>query len=352
MGTYDIQQVCLNGHQITDSYNDFPQHRKNFCDKCGEATIHKCPACSHPIKGFYRVEGVISAHETSVPSHCENCGKPYPWSIPKEPAIVASLPHKDSLHPWPIILAMLQELPSDDVCRIIDSSGIQVNWGLTTRQAATHRTRKREYFPRIQNAYEELSEDNKLSATWLVVEQIRRMDEDLSSELDTRLSSIGWEIGTDGLTTHDVELREMFFPTGRQYDAYVEIRGIIQKAAEAVLIVDPYIDSTVFQLLSSNSSAHLKVRLLSWSLPSDFELEASKFISQHSHFELEIRRTREFHDRFIICDDRHCFHIGASIKDAGKRAFMISKLEDPSNIQALLEQLQDSWGNASVEKAE
>lgn len=81
MGNYDIQQVCLNGHQITDSYNQSPEFRKDYCDKCGEKTIHKCLECKHPIKGDYHVEGVLAVgHSTPVPTHCENCGRPFPWA--------------------------------------------------------------------------------------------------------------------------------------------------------------------------------------------------------------------------------------------------------------------------------
>ncbi|MBI5421778.1 TIGR02391 family protein [Candidatus Peregrinibacteria bacterium] len=80
MGYYDIQQVCLNGHQITDSYNKHPQFRKEYCDECGEKTIFECPNCNVPIRGDYHVEGVFGGGETSVPKHCYSCGKPYPWS--------------------------------------------------------------------------------------------------------------------------------------------------------------------------------------------------------------------------------------------------------------------------------
>jgi len=84
MGYQDVQQVCLNGHQITDSYNKSPQFRKNFCPKCGAETIHQCPECSSPIPGNYDVPGVISiGFETSIPSHCEKCGKTFPWTKSK-----------------------------------------------------------------------------------------------------------------------------------------------------------------------------------------------------------------------------------------------------------------------------
>lgn len=79
MGYYDTQQVCLNGHQITDSYHRSPEFRKKFCATCGSETIHKCPACNHEIRGDYHVEGVFAVSRTAIPTHCENCGKQFPW---------------------------------------------------------------------------------------------------------------------------------------------------------------------------------------------------------------------------------------------------------------------------------
>lgn len=80
MSYQDTQQICLNGHQITDSYNSAPTLRRSFCNQCGQKTIIACPECSHPIKGYFEVPGVVAiGFETPVPRHCENCGKPYPW---------------------------------------------------------------------------------------------------------------------------------------------------------------------------------------------------------------------------------------------------------------------------------
>ncbi len=87
MGTYDTQQVCLNGHQITDSYHRSPEFRRKFCNKCGAATIHACPNCGTEIKGEYDVPGVVAiGFRTPVPSHCESCGAPFPWANPAHPA--------------------------------------------------------------------------------------------------------------------------------------------------------------------------------------------------------------------------------------------------------------------------
>lgn len=348
MGSYDVQQVCLNGHQITDCYNRSPEFRKNFCDKCGERTIHECPECHHPIKGYYNVENVISMSETPIPSHCENCGKPYPWSVPKSHATSQSFPDDKDLHPWPIIQSYLQELSSDEISRIIGMSGLQVDWNLTEEQAYSHSTRKRAYLPRIQSAYNSLSDEKKLTVAWLVAKELKGINPELVDRVNSQLSLIGWEIGGNGLMIHDVDIREIFFPSGKQYDAYVKIRGIIQKASTSLFIIDPYIDSTVFQLLSSTSSSSLKTQILTYNLSTDFVHETHKFLSQYSQITIDVRKTKEFHDRFIICDNSECFHIGASIKDAGKKAFMISKIEDANNIRALIQQLQTSWNNGSI----
>jgi len=86
MGYYDVQQVCLNGHQITGNYDRSPEFRKKFCSICGEKTIHKCPECNCPIKGDYHFVNVVGVRDSTppVPTHCENCGKPFPWTLRKE----------------------------------------------------------------------------------------------------------------------------------------------------------------------------------------------------------------------------------------------------------------------------
>ena len=80
MGYYDIQAVCLNGHQITDRLGT-ALRQTAYCSECGAKGISECPSCKHPIRGYYHADGVIdlSSHRTSIPKNCENCGAPYPW---------------------------------------------------------------------------------------------------------------------------------------------------------------------------------------------------------------------------------------------------------------------------------
>ena len=91
-GNYDTQQVCENGHQITDCYNISPEKQKRFCQKCGAVTITACPGCDEGIQGAQiKVsqswtdartgrQTMIPTTGADVPSYCHNCGKPYPWT--------------------------------------------------------------------------------------------------------------------------------------------------------------------------------------------------------------------------------------------------------------------------------
>lgn len=81
MGYYHTAQICLNGHVITDRYDQSPECNKSFCDKCGKQTITQCPNCNSNIRGDYEVTGVCCVgFETHAPAYCYNCGKPFPWT--------------------------------------------------------------------------------------------------------------------------------------------------------------------------------------------------------------------------------------------------------------------------------
>jgi hypothetical protein len=144
----------------------------------------------------------------------------------------------------------------------------------------------------------------------------------------------------------DASVLEIFIAPGTQHDAYQEIRGIISNAAQELVIVDNYVDGTLFQLLT-NSKPTAALKVLTFSMPADFALEGKKFIQQYGRV-VEVKRDRnDFHDRFIILDNGRVFHLGHSIKDAGNKAMMIHQLEDERNIIATIEAFKKAWGNAN-----
>ena len=92
---YDVQQVCENGHQITDCYEINPEKRRKFCEECGAATMTACPNCDSKIQGAQIgvsqswVEARTGAHTihreipADVPRYCQHCGKAFPWTQTK-----------------------------------------------------------------------------------------------------------------------------------------------------------------------------------------------------------------------------------------------------------------------------
>ena len=248
--------------------------------------------------------------------------------------------------PWGPISSTLYTInDSDLVENLIGFTGV-LN---LSSKLETHKERIREYKPIIQTAYNELPDDQKGQFAQIVAKGLlpnRNVDK---HSFIKSLNAIGWTITEDGmLTTQDALLSEQFFPPATHYDAYVAIREILEKATSSVFIVDAFMGSTIFATLSIINTTTLSVKLLTTAknLKPDFHVEAVRFQQQYTTFQLEIRTTTDFHDRFIAIADTEYYHMGASIKDAGKRAFLISHLQDQPIINFLKQYMSRVWHSA------
>jgi hypothetical protein len=85
LGDFDIQQVCLNGHQITPFCVRSPASRQAFCGSCGERTIFSCEECGAYLRGAnWKAEAAELFYQPPSPSaFCIECGKPHPWTRKK-----------------------------------------------------------------------------------------------------------------------------------------------------------------------------------------------------------------------------------------------------------------------------
>ena len=250
---------------------------------------------------------------------------------------------RSELDPWPVMVACLFGLDSYDIPGVIDKSGMTVDWRLTEREDYSHKYRRQAYRPRINRAYEALNREDRLRVTFIVSAELARRG--LADKLNADLQRIGWHIDGGILAPATEPVRKLFFPRGTQHDAYVRIREIIHRAKRSLLIIDPYLDGTVFTILADIQGTPM-VKLFAANIPTDFALETAKFQRQHPQVQVETRRSRDFHDRFIVIDETECWHIGCSIKDAGNKAFMLSAIKDSRNSEALLETLRHTWASA------
>jgi hypothetical protein len=254
--------------------------------------------------------------------------------------------------PWgPISAALYEENNSDLVQTVVDYTGISIPWPAA---GYSHATRIRDFRHLIQGAYTELADEEKgrfaqIAAKHTLASGIRPH---LKQKMLDGLNDIGWALSDEGnLVTQDALLSEQFFPPGAHYDAYIAIRSILEEATIGVLIVDAYMGSTLFATLrASPHAAALSVQLLTTdkNLKADFTLEADKFRKQFTAAKFEVRTTQDFHDRFVVVDGTQYYHVGASIKDAGKRAFLISRLQDQSVITLMKQHIDSAWNSATT----
>lgn len=100
---YDVAQICLNGHIITERAKSAPDFKKAHCPRCGQSTVTECPKCKSPIQGHYHVPGVISVgrKRSPAPRYCHGCGAPFPWTetalnAAKELALSLGLPEQEA----------------------------------------------------------------------------------------------------------------------------------------------------------------------------------------------------------------------------------------------------------------
>ncbi|MBS9776460.1 MAG: ORF6N domain-containing protein [Fusobacterium sp.] len=133
------------------------------------------------------------------------------------------------------------------------------------------------------------------------------------------------------------EISQRIFFDGQIYDAFSLIVEIIQKASKEIILIDNYVSLDTLNILSKRKE---KVKIKIYTSPKTKlnKMEISKFNKQYKN--LSVAYVENFHDRFLILDKNLCYHIGASIKDLGKKSFAISKIVDKKNIEAILNRLK------------
>jgi hypothetical protein len=257
--------------------------------------------------------------------------------------------------PWGPISTVLYEINNSDfVQNAISNTGVIVSWRpLTRNENVSHGTRIRAFRQDIDHAYSDLNDDEKGRFAQIVVKAMtgRSDAEELRTKLIDRLHEIGWTLTETGqLKTEDALISEQFFPPNSEYDAYLTVRDVLGRASENIIIEDAYVGSSLLLTLRGLPARALFVNILTVerNFPKDFRIELTAFRKQVSHIQIEIRTTTEFHDRFIVIDGNEFYHVGASIKDAGRRAFMISRIGDQTNIENLKRTMRASWTSGTA----
>lgn len=146
------------------------------------------------------------------------------------------------------------------------------------------------------------------------------------------------------LTDHDRQLEELadkvdffvrtslppvegIFFDGQIFDAYAFSAQLIRSARSSLLLIDNYVDESVLLLLSKRAPG-VKATIYTQRITPQLQLDLTRYNSQYP--QIDIHTYQHAHDRFLIVDGT-VYHIGASLKDLGKKLFAFSKMKIPAN---------------------
>ena len=136
------------------------------------------------------------------------------------------------------------------------------------------------------------------------------------------------------LKTQELPNQGVFFD-GQIFDAYELASRIVRSAKKEIILIDNYMDESTITHLSKKAEK-VKVFLLTKTISKQLALDVKKANEQYHHFDAKILTAS--HDRFLIIDRSQLYHIGASLKDVGKKWFAFSKM-DSKMTSLILEQI-------------
>lgn len=152
---------------------------------------------------------------------------------------------------------------------------------------------------------------------YAVNHRIDRLESDMR-KVKSKLNEIDLQINTS------LPPNEGIFYDGQVFDAYVFVGDIIKSAKSSIVLIDNYIDESVLILLSKRNNK-VDAEIYTKNLTRQFDLDIKKHNAQYQ--KIDIKLFTKSHDRFLIIDKKTVYHLGASLKDLGKKWFAFSKLK-------------------------
>lgn len=137
------------------------------------------------------------------------------------------------------------------------------------------------------------------------------------------------------ISDHEEKPQRIFFD-GQIYDAFELLVSLVQKAGKSIRLIDGYVDVGTLNILSKKQ-AGVEATIYTFNNTRLTKQDIAKFNSQYP--KLLVKYMTVFHDRFLILDDSIAYHIGASLKDDGKKCLAIARLEDEKMIQSIMDRL-------------
>ena len=133
-----------------------------------------------------------------------------------------------------------------------------------------------------------------------------------------------FELVFDALQQKNTEPTQGIFYNGQIFDAYKFVADIIRKAQTSILLIDNYVDDTVLTLFAKRKK-NVSVIIYTRNISKQLALDLKKYNEQYEPVTVE--EFKDAHDRFLMIDEKELYHIGASLKDLGKKWFAFSRMD-------------------------
>ena len=144
------------------------------------------------------------------------------------------------------------------------------------------------------------------------------------AEHDAKIESLNKQV--DFFVQTSIPPSEGVFHNGQIFDAYKFVTDLIKSAKKNLVLIDNYVDESVLLMLSKRETG-VSAKIYTANISKQLTLDLAKHNKQYPPIEIFMHTTS--HDRFLIIDDAEVYHIGASLKDLGKKLFAFSKLNIP-----------------------
>lgn len=128
----------------------------------------------------------------------------------------------------------------------------------------------------------------------------------------------------NAIEAKEIRPKQGIFFNGQIFEAYRFVSDLFRSAKKSIIIIDNYIDDTILAHLTKRAK-NVTVTILTKAISSQLALDLKKYNEQYPT--VEIKEITNVHDRFIIIDGNTVYHVGASLKDLGKKWFGFSKME-------------------------
>ena len=207
--------------------------------------------------------------------------------------------------------ATVQNEGGREVTRDIEYYNLDVIISVGYRVKSQRGVRFRQWATQILKQY--ITNGYVINSEKITHQRFKELEENVHN-LNARLSLI---------ENKNLKPSQGIFYDGQIFDAYEFVSSIIKQAKKEIILIDNYIDESVLTLFSKNQD--IKVTIYIHTITKQLKLDIQKYNSQYTP--ITIKRFKNSHDRFLIVDKTELYHIGASLKDLGKKWFAFSKMD-------------------------